>query len=939
VSFTSRTPFRNRGPFRSRGPFRTGGAFMRAGGDDGFFAAGLNLFASQQSFDAYTAGSKTMATSSLLSALGWSNASATTNPPGTVVGASGNVQYGAHNFMPTTNFSGWTFQASVNATLSQLDPAGGATGVRIDWGGAGVGSGFFRPTGTTNFVSTTATRHIWVRADSAGGTVELCDPAATVGVVPITLTPAWQQVALTEAITGPGGSAGVWIRKRSDSPATVYAAFPQVNLGPSVLPFVPNVSAAAVYAPRFTYERGATENRLLNSEALTVSAVASSLTVTDNASTARSGVVKLSRITEQATSAVHRIRSGAMTASNGWASAYARAGERTQLYCASGDAAGTRLATFDLATGTVTLGVSPAAFMEPMGDGSYRCWVSGTFDSSGVYWGTFNAGAMAYLGDGTSGMFLGGLSLSAGITPYLRTFGTAPLAASGTPQSQNLLPNSEAAFGAVNGGTVTANASTTPSGFAAHRLTAGANAECATNGTNGLMASRIGSVVTVRRVARFEGATTFVGFTYADQGVGATYTINSSGGTVTAAGGLSYRATSLGSGWWLLQVSVVVGGSGNYVSAYVGGGAGNTALFGEPAIYEGTADLAYAATTGTPVSVYPQKSLRREPARTNLVLWNRDFTNAAWTKVGGLTVTANSTGSLLGANDACMFTGVAATTTFLSQAIAVAAGTARTASWVVKTGTSASSRCRVMDPTWTTEIAGAGLNWNNGVPSIATTTGTWSVAPTVEPMGAGWWRVKGTYATGALTSVAVMYYPSASNDATTGYLDLVQDELGGWATSPIITTTASVTRSADLIRPGNIITDGPQTLRVLAALDKAASGANQYIVGRGGGGAPLFLDSTGKTGVYDGSNTAVSVATVADGVTFAEVTRWGTGTMAISLNGATPVSFAFDGTMGAGTVGIGDDGAGGNDASMDLLAFSLVSALASDAQLQAGIAL
>jgi len=351
--------------------------------------------------------------------------------------------------------------------------------------------------------------------------------------------------------------------------------------------------------------------------------------------------------------------------------------------------------------------------------------------------------------------------------------------------------------------------------------------------------------------------------------------------------------------------------------------------------------LDYVATTAAPIYA-PRLSywggvqrIRTEPGRTNDVLWSRDYTNAAWGKGGGLTVTANNTASLNGTVDACLLTGVAATNTYLNQQITVTASTNRSVSWFVKGGTSTLSRCAVMISTLASDIASAQITWSGGVPSIGTLAGTWLVNPVAESWGSGWYRIKGSYATGANVAVQVVYHPCYNNDATTGYLDHIQDELGIRASFPIITGAAAVTRDTDLTRPpASFVTDGPQTVRVKFVPEQAANGGAQYLIGRTSLGAPVFLNGTGNAGVYDGvTQTATAVAT-ADGATQTVASRWGSSAQGISLNGGTLATGVFDNTMGSGTTSaLGSDGTAAGPFMGDILSVESVASLASDSQM------
>lgn len=155
-------------------------------------------------------------------------------------------------------------------------------------------------------------------------------------------------------------------------------------------------------------------------------------------------------------------------------------------------------------------------------------------------------------------------------------------------------------------------------------------------------------------------------------------------------------------------------------------------------------------------------------AATNLVTQPSDFTNAYWTKVSGVTVTANTDTAPDGTTTMGTLTGVAATSAYIrSSSIAVSAGSAYALSGFIKAGTSAQSRLRLYDGTAATEIASVAILWTAGVPSVQSTSGTWSVAPTFEGMGGGVYRAKGVASSGAFSTLAILYHPDALNGALT----------------------------------------------------------------------------------------------------------------------------------------------------------------------------
>lgn len=177
---------------------------------------------------------------------------------------------------------------------------------------------------------------------------------------------------------------------------------------------------------------------------------------------------------------------------------------------------------------------------------------------------------------------------------------------------------------------------------------------------------------------------------------------------------------------------------------------------------------------------YGNRGLLIEESRVNVVLWNRDLTNAAWT-ASNVTAAKNQTGADGTANAASSITASATNGTIL-QAITLASS-ARFQSVYVK------------------RITGSGaleMTMDNG--------STW-VTPTLWD-GSAWTNTDATYRriripSQTLANPTVGFRIATSGDAFA--VDFVQNENGADATSPLATTTASVTRSADAITANSLV--------------------------------------------------------------------------------------------------------------------------------------
>ena len=184
--------------------------------------------------------------------------------------------------------------------------------------------------------------------------------------------------------------------------------------------------------------------------------------------------------------------------------------------------------------------------------------------------------------------------------------------------------------------------------------------------------------------------------------------------------------------------------------------------------YVNSAGLITQATANTArfdynPSTLAAKGILLEGARTNVVLWNRDLTNAAWT-ASNVTVAKDQTGADGVANSASSLTATAGNGTVL-QAITLASS-ARYQSAYVKRLTGSGTINMTMD---------------NGT--------TWTaISPT-----SSWTALE--IPTQTLANPTVGFRIVTSGDAIA--VDYVQNENGAFRSSAIPTTSASVTRAAD----------------------------------------------------------------------------------------------------------------------------------------------
>jgi hypothetical protein len=202
-----------------------------------------------------------------------------------------------------------------------------------------------------------------------------------------------------------------------------------------------------------------------------------------------------------------------------------------------------------------------------------------------------------------------------------------------------------------------------------------------------------------------------------------------------------------------------------------------------------------------PVTLAP-RGLLIEEARTNLLTYSDDWSNAAWTK-GGTTVSANATASPDGTTSADKLaedvtTGTHSTT---SPTVALTSGVAYTTTVYVKAA----------------ERSWIALQYDSGAfgtsPTAYFNLGTGTVGSafngaihTIRNAGNGWYRCSITAtATVSANSTARIYLATGDNAASytgvTGngaYLYGAQLEAGAFATSYIPTVASTVSRSADV---------------------------------------------------------------------------------------------------------------------------------------------
>lgn len=278
--------------------------------------------------------------------------------------------------------------------------------------------------------------------------------------------------------------------------------------------------------------------------------------------------------------------------------------------------------------------------------------------------------------------------------------------------------------------------------------------------------------------------------------------------------------------------------------------------------------------TGAAIPAATLKKFRREGARTNYALWNRDLTNAAWTKTN-CTAAKTATGPDGVGNSASTLTATAGNATCL-QAITRASAQRITGCYIKRrTGSGVINVTQDNGATW----------------APVTVTSSW--APVA-------------IAAATLANPTIGFQIVTNGDAID--IDFVMHEEAATMSSPIPTTTAAVTRPEDQLKfPLSVFSDTAGSAYAEFEADDWTQAAGASVVGDGSGtaGAPLAA-SNANSGVqgYDGTNTPTGAAGTPTGrVLGASV--WGSGTMQVFAAGVGGSGTAYDGGFGLTTVGIG----------------------------------
>ena len=328
-------------------------------------------------------------------------------------------------------------------------------------------------------------------------------------------------------------------------------------------------------------------------------------------------------------------------------------------------------------------------------------------------------------------------------------------------------------------------------------------------------------------------------------------------------------------------------------------------------------------------SSWVSKGLLVEEQRTNDSQYSEDLTNAWWTKYQ-TSILSNSAAALDGNQtaDKLVENSLNDQHSIFNSGFATTAGTAYTISFFAK-----SAGRNFIQFMSATSLSGASARANFDLQSgvLGTVSGTNTTAEIVN-VGNGWYRCVTKISSASATGTAYLQFAMVSSatatageaylgDGSSGVLiwGIQLESGGGFATSYIPTTTAAVTRSADVCQisgtdfsgfwnepAGSIVAEGDTPAsgtKSLVSADNAT--ANESSVLRTVGTDPLFV-------VTDGSVAQASIdsGSVSSGTGFKLAAAYTVNDFAVSKDGAAVVADA-SGTIPTPTqINIGTDAAG-----------------------------
>jgi len=325
--------------------------------------------------------------------------------------------------------------------------------------------------------------------------------------------------------------------------------------------------------------------------------------------------------------------------------------------------------------------------------------------------------------------------------------------------------------------------------------------------------------------------------------------------------------------------------------------------------YYDSSGVLQTATADTPRFDYDPvthapKGFLGEEARTNLLTRSSEFENAAWSK-SSVTITANTTDSSApdGSSTADKLIATAQTGTHVFyQPYTFTTGVVYTFSIYAKYSNHQYIALRIYDSVAlyiTFDLLnGTITNQESGI------TGK------IDSVGNGWYRLAATRtATASAVGNFASYFSNTSAYfggvwAPTGTESVLlwgaQAEASAFPTSYIPTTTAAVTRAADVLTvpTGGWFGSSSGSFFGQFAENSAQNTGTSRIMGTSFAGRFVYRLSGGLNyQIYDGTNIVTAVAQPLNS-SVKVASSYGLGGLAISSNGTAPVTGAFDGTWG-----------------------------------------
>jgi len=334
--------------------------------------------------------------------------------------------------------------------------------------------------------------------------------------------------------------------------------------------------------------------------------------------------------------------------------------------------------------------------------------------------------------------------------------------------------------------------------------------------------------------------------------------------------------TDLGGGIYRCRMTVTTTSITSMTIAFQGTNSDNTGAVNGSAIYldrvnvnTGSTALDFSNTdTSYKAKEYACKGLLVEESRINLETWSANYSNVAYTKVGLNAVTTNNAGAPDGTSTLNKLPEDSSTGLHTAvRNVTVSAGSTYTVSRFFKAAENSLVQL-LFDDTATTNGVYANFNISAGTITKAIAafgTGT-AVTAGIESCGNGIYRAyiigtAGTAATTARVAVTLINsgtatpFPSYTGVSGNGiYVWGSDTQLGGFLTSHIPTTSAAVTRNADVVTIGGVPVWFNETEgTILVEWDEPALAVTHWL-------AAIALDSSNRYGL------AVNSANQFDGI-------------------------------------------------------------------------